>query len=157
MRRPEWNEYFINLAREAARRSNCIRRQVGALIVKDRAIISTGYNGTPMGVKNCCDGGCPRCQSAASPGESYDTCLCVPAEENAILLAARHGVATDQATIYTTLRPCISSIKSAIQAGVKEIVYSEDFRYEAPLEEAYRNLVLEAGLKVRQYALKEKK
>lgn len=155
MRRPEWDEYFINIAHEAARRSNCLRRQVGAIIVKDRAIISTGYNGTPMGVKNCCDGGCPRCQSDAGPGEGYDTCLCVHAEENAIVLAARHGTATANATLYTTLRPCFGCIKSAIQAGIKEIVYSEDFCYEAPLEEAYRNLVLEAGLKVRQYTVKK--
>jgi dCMP deaminase len=151
--RPSWDEYFMRIAHEAARRSNCIRRQVGAIIVKDRAIISTGYNGTPMGVRNCCDGGCLRCQSEAEPGEGYDTCICVHAEENAIVLAARHGTATDGSTLYSTLRPCFGCIKSAIQAGIKEVVYDGDFAYPSELESVYSSLVLEAGIRVRQYGL----
>lgn len=151
MQRPGWNEYFMNIAHEAARRSNCLRRQVGAIIAKNRVIISTGYNGTPIGVTNCCDGGCLRCQSQVQPGQGYDTCICVHAEENAIVLAARHGTATDGAVLYSTLRPCFGCVKLCIQAGVREIVYEEDFRYEPELEQAYTSLVIEAGLKMHQH------
>ena len=153
MERPSWDEYFMRIAKEAARRSSCLRRQVGSVIVKDKAIISTGYNGTPMGVRNCCDGGCPRCASDAEPGESYDTCICVHAEENAIVLAARHGASTERGTIYTTLRPCFGCAKLSIQAGIKEIVYKQDFTYPPELESVYSNLILEAGVRIRQYSL----
>ena len=151
MERPSWDEYFMNIARQAARRSNCIRRQVGAIVVKERAIISTGYNGTPMGVRNCCDGGCLRCRSKAEPGEGYDTCVCVHAEENAIVLAARHGTATEASALYSTLRPCFGCVKSAIQAGIREIVYGDEFTYPPDLETVYSSLVSEAGLRVRHY------
>ena len=153
MERPSWDEYFMSIALQAARRSNCIRRQVGAIIVKERAIISTGYNGTPMGVRNCYEGGCLRCQTETEPGQGYDTCLCVHAEENAIVLAARHGTATEGSTLYSTLRPCFGCVKSSIQAGIKEIVYGEEFTYPPDLEAAYSGLVLEAGIRVRRYAL----
>lgn len=151
MKRPTWDEYFMNIAHEAAKRANCIRRQVGALIVKDHIIVSTGYNGTPMGVRNCFDGGCLRCLSDAAPGEGYDTCICVHAEENAIVLAARHGASTNGAVLYSTLRPCFSCIKLCIQAGIKEVIYDQDFRYETVLEETYAALIREAGLNMRQH------
>ena len=151
MQRPSWDEYFMRIAHEASQRSNCIRRQVGAIIVKDRAIISTGYNGTPMGVRNCCDGGCQRCASNAEPGEGYDTCVCVHAEENAIVLAARHGTATNGGILYSTLRPCFGCVKSAIQAGIKEVVHGEEFAYPPDLEAAYSKLVLEAGIRIRRF------
>jgi len=151
MKRPSWDEYFMNIAHEAAKRANCIRRQVGAIIQKDRIIISTGYNGTPMGVKNCFDGGCLRCLSDAAPGEGYDTCICVHAEENAIVLAARHGASTNGAVLYSTLRPCFGCTKLCIQAGIKEVVYDQDFRYEPGLEEAYAALILEAGVTMRHH------
>ena len=151
MKRPSWDEYFMNIGHEAAKRANCIRRQVGAIIVKDRIIVSTGYNGTPMSVRNCFDGGCLRCLSDAAPGEGYDTCICVHAEENAIVLAARHGASTNGAMLYSTLRPCFGCIKLCIQAGIKEVIYDQDFRYEPELEETYAALILEAGLAMRQH------
>ena len=155
MKRPSWDEYFMNIAHEAAKRANCIRRQVGAIIVKDRIIVSTGYNGTPMGVTNCFDGGCLRCLSDAAPGEGYDTCICVHAEENAIVLAARHGASTSGAILYSTLRPCFGCIKLCIQAGIKEVIYDQDFRYEPELEETYAALILEAGLAMRKHRTSE--
>ena len=151
MKRPSWDEYFMNIAHEAAKRANCIRRQVGAIIVRDRIIVSTGYNGTPMGVRNCFDGGCLRCLSDAAPGEGYDTCICVHAEENAIVLAARHGASTNGAILYSTLRPCFGCTKLCIQAGIKEVIYDQDFRYEPELEETYAALILEAGLAMRKH------
>lgn len=147
--RPGWDEYYLAIAAAVARRSNCRRRRVGALIVVDKAIIATGYNGTPVGVRNCDEGGCPRCRSAAPPGQGYDTCLCVHAEQNAIVLAARHGNATDRGVLYTTLRPCFGCAKEAIQAGIREVVFAQGDAYERGLERHYRRLVAEAGLTLR--------
>lgn len=149
--RPSWDEYFMKIAEDASTRSNCLRRKVGALIVKQRNIISTGYNGTPIGVKNCFEGGCPRCQSDVEPGQGYDTCICVHAEANAILLAARHGNATDGGVLYTTLRPCFSCLKEAVQAGIREIVFEGGESYEGPLEDAYQMLVRDSGLTLRRF------
>jgi dCMP deaminase len=149
--RPSWDEYFMKMAEDASMRSNCIRRKVGALIVKQRNIISTGYNGTPIGVRNCFEGGCPRCQSDIEPGQGYDTCVCVHAEANAILLAARHGNATEGGVLYTTLRPCFSCLKEALQAGIGEIVYEGEGAYEGPLEDAYQMLVRDSGLTLRRF------
>lgn len=149
--RPGWDEYYLSIARTVATRSSCVRRRVGALIVVDKAIIATGYNGTPMGVKNCADGGCPRCASDAPPGAGYDTCVCVHAEQNAIVLAARHGNATNGGVLYATLRPCFGCTKESIQAGLRELVYDEPFEYGAGLEEAFRRLIAESGVTLRQH------
>ncbi|HJO04134.1 MAG TPA: dCMP deaminase family protein [Acidobacteriota bacterium] len=146
LKRPGWDDYYMGIAHAVAARSNCVRRSVGALIVVGKSIISTGYNGSPMGVRNCSDGGCPRCASDAAPGVGYDTCICVHAEQNAFLFAARHGNATEGGTLYTTLRPCFGCAKEAIQAGIREIVFAGTEEYEAELEEGYRQLIAESGL-----------
>lgn len=148
--RPDWDSYFMSIAHHVARRSNCCRRQVGAVIVKDRTIISTGYNGTPFGVKNCFEGGCARCNSDAAPGESYDTCICVHAEGNAIALAARHGASTEGSTIYSTLRPCFGCAKELVQAGIREAVFEQDMGYPENLEAVYTDLIKQSGLRLRQ-------
>jgi len=126
---------------------------VGAVIVVDNAIIATGYNGTPVGVRNCCDGGCPRCASEAPSGAAYDSCICVHAEQNAIVFAARHGNATQGGTLYTTLRPCFGCLKESIQAGIREIVFAEPFAYDGELEEVYQRLVEESGIRLRRVEL----
>ncbi len=146
--RPSWDRYFMNIAYNVSERSNCIRRQVGAVIVRDRNIISTGYNGTPMGVKNCYEGGCPRCASEAPSGTGLDTCLCVHAEQNAIAFAARHGARTEGGALFTTLRPCFGCLKESIQAGIVRIVYLEPYDYGAELEEVYQQLLKESGLEM---------
>lgn len=151
MARPGWDEYYLGIARAVAARSNCCRRQVGALIVVDNAIIATGYNGTPVGVRNCIDGGCPRCASSVPSGAGYDSCICVHAEQNAIVFAARHGNATQGGVLYTTLRPCFGCLKEAIQAGIRRIVFAEPFGYDPELEEVYRRLVEESGIVLRQH------
>src|SRR5262245_64316929 len=140
----------MSIARTVASRSSCIRRRVGALIVVEKAIIATGYNGTPMGVRNCDEGVCPRCASDAPPGAGYDTCVCVHAEQNAIVLAARHGNATNGGILYATLRPCFGCAKEAIQAGIHEIVFGEPYAYERELERHYRRLIRESGLRFRR-------
>ena len=149
MARPGWDDYYLGIAQSVSVRSNCVRRQVGAVIVVDNAIIATGYNGTPVGVRNCIDGGCPRCASDAPTGAGYDSCICVHAEQNAIVFAARHGNATQGGTLYTTLRPCFGCAKESIQAGVRQVVYAMPFEYQPDLEDVYRRLVLESGLVVR--------
>jgi dCMP deaminase len=146
---PGWDAYYMGIAQAVKARSSCLRRQVGALIVLDRSIISTGYNGSPAGVRNCADGGCLRCASDAAPGESYDTCICVHAEQNAFLLAARHGNATDGGVLYTTLRPCFGCAKEAIQAGIREIIFEQHDAYPENLEAAYRSLIAQSDLRFR--------
>jgi dCMP deaminase len=152
MARPDWDEYYMAMARAAAARSSCLRRKVGALVVVRNAIIGAGYNGAPFGVRNCDEGGCPRCASDAAPGAGYDSCICVHAEQNAIVLAARHGTATDGGVLYTTLRPCFGCAKEAIQAGIRSIVYEEPYEYGEALEEVYRRLIAESQMGLRRHA-----
>lgn len=144
--RPSWDEYFMMMAEIAATRGNCLRRRVGAVIVRHRQMLSTGYNGTPKGIKNCCDGGCPRCAGHAASGSSLDECLCVHAEENAIVQAAADGVAIRGGTLYCTLSPCSYCAKSIINAGIAEVVYAGSYAL-SPISTA---LFHEAGVKLRQ-------
>lgn len=134
--RPSWDEYFMSLARLASTRSTCVRRQVGAVIVKDRMVLSTGYNDTPRGVPNCGDGGCPRCQSDAPSASGLDTCLCLHAEQNAIIQAAYHGIGIAGATIYCTHQACLTCAKMIVNAGLVRVVY------EAPYPDAVAEQLL---------------
>jgi dCMP deaminase len=144
-RRPHWDEYFMNIAHAAATRANCIKRKVGAILVVDRRIISTGYNGTPRGTRNCNEGGCPRCAGAATAGSRLDECLCSHAEENALTQAAYHGVAVRGATIYTTLCPCLMCAKMIINAGVAEVVHGAAYAMDSTTSDLLR----QAGVKIR--------
>ena len=127
MSRPSWDEYFMSLAHLAATRSTCTRRHVGSVIVKDRMVLSTGYNDTPRGLPNCGEGGCARCASAAVSGTSLDTCLCLHAEQNAIVQAAYHGVSIAGGTIYCTHQPCLTCAKMIVNVGLVRIVYDEPY------------------------------
>ncbi|MBN1863611.1 MAG: dCMP deaminase family protein [Victivallales bacterium] len=143
--RPGWDEYFLNIAEVVASRSNCLRRHVAAVIVKDRRIISTGYNGTPRGIKNCCDGGCPRCASDVPSGQNLGECVCSHGEENAIVQAAYHGISVRGGTLYTTFSPCLLCAKMIINAGISEVVY----RARYSIDETSMRLLKEAGVVVR--------
>lgn len=143
--RPDWDHYFMDIAHVAAARSNCSRRRVAAVLVKDHRIISTGYNGTPRGVRNCDEGGCPRCNSDIASGVGLSECLCSHAEENAIVQAAYHGIAVKGATLYTTFSPCLQCAKMIINAGIAEVVYHS--RYS--IDHVSLALLHEAGVKVR--------
>lgn len=144
--RPDWDVYFMDIARVVSSRSNCVKRKVAAVITKDRRIISTGYNGTPRGTRNCNEGGCPRCNSFAPGGTRLDECLCSHGEENAITQAAYHGVSVRGGTIYTTCSPCLQCTKMIINAGLLEVVYNAGY----PLGETSLALLAEAGLTVRR-------
>lgn len=147
--RPDWDNYFMGIAKVVALRSNCIKRKVAAVIVKDKRIISTGYNGTPRGVKNCSEGGCPRCNSIDASGKGLEECLCSHAEENAIVQAAYHGVVIKDSVIYTTFSPCLMCTKMIINAGIQEVVYNVAY----PMSEISLRLFKEAGVSVRQLVL----
>ena len=127
--RPSWDEYFMEIAKVVATRSNWSRRHVAAVIVKDRHILSTGYNGTPHGVVNCFAGGCPRCAGKVKSGTHLEECLCVHAEQNAICQAAFFGHAVKDATIYVTISPCLTCAKLIVNAGIKEVVYGGDYAF----------------------------
>jgi dCMP deaminase len=147
--RPSKREYFFLLALAARTRADCLGRRVGAIVVRDDRVISTGYNGTPIGMPNCSEGGCHRCanrESDAYPaGRGYDLCICVHAEQNSILAAARFGQSTLGATLYTTMRPCFGCLKESLQAGISSIHYLEDWQLapgedDAPLATQYAAL-----------------
>lgn len=144
--RPDWDEYFMMMAEVAATRGNCIKRRVGAVIVIDRQILSTGYNGTPKGITNCNDGGCPRCAGAVNSGSGLGECLCVHAEENAIVQAASHGVAIRGGTLYCILCPCSYCAKSIINASIREVVFRDDYA----MDDITHKLFREAGVVCRQ-------
>jgi dCMP deaminase len=145
--RPEWDEYFLNIAKVVASRSNCIKRKVAAIIVKDKRVISTGYNGTPRGARNCDEGGCPRCNSMAESGTALEECLCSHGEENAIIQAAYHGTSVKGATLYTTFAPCLLCTKMIINSGIVEVVYNEEYA----LNERALSLLRECGIVLRRY------
>lgn len=145
-KRPGWDEYFMSIAQVVASRSNCIKRKVAAIIVKDRRIISTGYNGTPRGTRNCNEGGCPRCNALAQSGTSLEECYCSHGEENAITQAAYHGTSLKGASLYTTFSPCLLCTKMIINAGITEVVYNHEY----PLAGTSLSLLTEAGVTVRK-------
>lgn len=134
------------LAHLTAKRSSCSRRQVGAVLVRDRIPLMQAYNGTPMGAINCDDGGCPRCASDEPSYSGYGWCLCVHAEVNAVALAAHEGIAVRGATLYCTLRPCLDCLKAVVQAGIRTIYYAETFDYPEHIESAYWGLAQQVGV-----------
>lgn len=146
MSRPSWDQYFIDITHLVATRSTCLRRQVGALLVKDRNILATGYNGTPSGVTHCEDVGCLRERLQVPSGERHELCRGLHAEQNAIIQAARHGVNIDGATLYCTTMPCIICTKMLINAGIRRIVYEEGYA-----DELAREMVAEAQIAVDQF------
>ncbi len=149
LKRPAWDEYFMNIAKEIATRSNCIKRKVGAVIVRDKRIVSTGYNGTPRGVKNCNEGGCARCGTFAQGGTKLDECLCSHAEENAIVQAAYHGISTKGGALYCTYSSCLTCSKMIINAGIERVVYNADY----PLSDRALKMLAEAGVEAKKMSI----
>ncbi|KAG0366551.1 Deoxycytidine monophosphate (dCMP) deaminase [Mortierella sp. AD032] len=145
--RPSWDSYFMYLANLAARRSNCMKRRVGCVLVRERRVIATGYNGTPKNLTNCNEGGCSRCNQATPCGKGLDRCLCMHAEENALLEAGRERVGKES-TIYCNTCPCLGCAIKIVQVGVSEVVYSESYGMDDLTAEVFRN----AGVILRQHA-----
>ena len=125
--RPFWDDYFQQIADLVKTRSTCLRRQVGAVIVKEKRIIATGYNGAPTGVQHCDEVGCLREQLGIPSGQRHELCRAIHAEQNAIIQSARSGVSVDGGTIYVTCQPCSQCAKMLINAGIVRIVYRGDY------------------------------
>ena len=145
-KRISWDEYFMKIASLASERSTCLRRNVGAVIVKDRKILSTGYNGAPKGVTDCLElGYCIREKNGVPSGERHELCRAAHAEGNAIAQAAQFGVPIDKAIVYCTNFPCSMCAKLLINAGIKEIVFKEGYP-----DDLSKELIEESNVKVRQ-------
>ncbi len=134
MKRPDWNEYFMSIAILISQRSTCIRRKVGAVIVKDKRILSTGYNGVPTGIKHCSETGCLREKLQIPSGKMHELCRGLHAEQNAIIQAALHGVAIKGADLYCTNQPCIICTKMIINSGIKNVYFKDPYQDELSLE-----------------------
>jgi dCMP deaminase len=139
--RPSWDEYFVEIARQVATRSTCLRRQVGAVIVRDKRILCTGYNGPPRGLRHCDETGCLRAQLGIPSGQRLDICRALHAEQNAIIQAALHGVSIEGAFIYVTHQPCFTCAKMIINAGIQRIVCASAYP-----DELAREMLKEAGV-----------
>ncbi|MEE9567438.1 MAG: cytidine/deoxycytidylate deaminase family protein [Desulfobacteria bacterium] len=127
MSRPSWKEYFMDIALLVARRSTCRRRRVGAITVRDKRILATGYNGAPTGLPHCLDIGCLREELEIPSGERHELCRGLHAEQNVIIQAAYHGVSVEGATLYCTNLPCSICSKMLINAGIRDIIYKEGY------------------------------
>ena len=125
MSRPSWPEYFMTIAEMVAKRSTCLRRHVGAILVKDKRILATGYNGAPAGLKHCEEVGCIRQNASIPSGERHELCRGLHAEQNAIIQAAYHGISIAGSTLYCTNKPCVIFSKMLINAGIRKIIYEK--------------------------------
>jgi dCMP deaminase len=142
--RPDFDTYFMGIAYAVRKRADCLGTRVGAVIVVDRRVVSTGYNGTPSGLTNCSEGGCQRCREREryGSGQGYDVCVCVHAEQNALMTAARLGIPVGGGSLYTTTRPCFTCLKQLLQSGIQRVVYADDWPPDPEVESQYR--ILEA-------------
>ena len=144
-KRPEWDEYFMEIAVLVSRRSTCRRRSVGAVLVKDKRILATGYNGAPSGCAHCSDGDCLREKLKIPSGERHELCRGLHGEQNAIVQAAFHGVSIKGGSIYVTCHPCSVCAKMLINAGITEVVIKDGYP-----DSMAQDFFKEAGVKVRQ-------
>ena len=143
-RRPSWDEYFQEICQVVAKRSTCLRRQVGAILVRDKRILTTGYNGAPRGLRHCAElGGCYREQMGVPSGQRHELCRALHAEQNAIIQAAVHGIQVTGSVLYVTTFPCSLCAKMLINAGVIRVIYRGDYPDELALE-----MFEEAGVEV---------
>ncbi len=146
MSRPSWSEYFMSITRAVAKRSTCLRREVGAILVRDKRILSTGYNGAPARLRHCDEVGCLRQENAVPSGERHELCRGLHAEQNAIIQAAYHGISILGATLYCTNKPCVICSKMIINAAIRKIIYEEGYN-DALAEQ----MLTEAGIEEERF------
>ena len=144
--RPSWDEYFATLAKQVSTRTTCMRRAVGAVVVKDNRILATGYNGVPSGMHHCGEVGCLRDKLGVPSGQRQEICRGLHAEQNAIIQAAKYGIDISGAKIYITTQPCITCAKMLINAGITEIIYANPYPDELSL-----GMLDEAGIAYRVF------
>lgn len=148
--RPDWESYFMEMARLASRRSSCHRRAVGAVVVRDNHVLATGYNGNPAGFKHCSETGCIREMLNVPSGAHHELCTGLHAEQNAIIQAAKFGVSIDGSTLYTTTFPCVTCAKMILNVGVVDVVYEEGYP-----DELGRWMLARSGIPVRRFGRAE--
>lgn len=144
-KRPSWDQYFMDIVELVSMRSTCMRRKVGAVLIKDKRILTTGYNGVPMGVHHCSESGCLRDEMGIPSGERHELCRGLHAEQNAIIQAALHGVSIKGATLYCTNHPCIICSKMIINSGISTVIYRDEYQ-----DELAREMLAEAGIEVKK-------
>ena len=149
-KRPDWEIYFLKIAQLASTRSTCIRRHVGAVLVKEKKILATGYNGAPSGISHCVDVGCLRDEEQIPSGQRHELCRGLHAEQNAILQAAYHGVSIQGSVLFCTNFPCVICSKMLINAGIRQIFYLEG--YPDPLSE---KMLREAGMELHRIQMED--
>jgi dCMP deaminase len=140
------DQRYMEMANDAARKSNCVRRGVGAVIVRNGEILATGWNGVSEVHRDCSEAGCPRCINGGTTGTGYEQCICIHAEQRAIAEAAARGVSTKNSVMYVNLRPCLQCLAITRAAGVRGIVFDEDWTYPEEFEQTYRALAGEFEL-----------
>ncbi len=145
--RPSWDEYFLSIADLVSKRSTCLRRSVGAVLVKDKRILATGYNGAPSGIVHCSVTGCIREKLKIPSGERHELCRGLHAEQNAFLQAALHGTSLKESALYSTTQPCIICAKMIINAGIREIIIKGDYP-----DKMSKDLLREAKITIRRVA-----
>jgi dCMP deaminase len=140
--RPTPDAYFMGIAIAVRERANCLGKRVGAVLVREGRVLSTGYNGTPEDTENCVEGGCLRCSRPGEypSGTAYDLCICVHAEQNALMSSARFGIAAENSTLYTTTRPCFGCSKELLQAKIVKVYYVHDWLPDAKVQAEYQRL-----------------
>lgn len=139
--RPDWDHYFMEMAQVVAKRSTCLRRQVGAVLVKDRRILTSGYNGAPSGMAHCSETGCLRQQLNIPSGQQHEMCRGLHAEQNAIIQAALHGISIKDSVLYVTHQPCVICAKMMINAGIKTVIMNDAYP-----DELSEKMLREAGI-----------
>ena len=144
-KRPSWDEYFLDVARLVAKRATCLRRSVGAVLVKDKRILATGYNGAPSGLKHCADVGCMRQKLKIPSGERHELCRALHAEQNALIQASLYGISVKGSILYATCQPCVICAKMLINAGIKEIVIAGAYP-----DKLAADFLKEAGIKIKK-------
>ncbi len=142
-KRPSWDEYFMEMAEVAQKRSTCLRRAVGAVIVRDKRIMATGYNGVPMGIAHCGERGCLRAELNVPSGQRHELCRGLHAEQNAIIQAAHLGQSISGGTLYCTNQPCVICAKMIINAGIQRVVIKEGYP-----DELAQEMLKEAGIRL---------
>ncbi|MEW6172594.1 MAG: cytidine/deoxycytidylate deaminase family protein [Bacillota bacterium] len=144
--RPDWDVYFMAVASVVSTRSTCLRRKVGAVIVKENRILTTGYNGAPSGLEHCLDTGCLREEQGVKSGERHELCRGLHAEQNALVQASLYGVGIGGATLYCTHQPCVLCAKMLVQAGIKRVVFGGDYP-----DKLAESILAEAGVKLERF------
>jgi dCMP deaminase len=146
-RRPSWDEYFLEMAQLVAKRATCLRRKVGAVLVKNKRILATGYNGAPSGLKHCLDIGCLREKLKIPSGQRHELCRALHAEQNALIQASLYGISVKDSSLYATNQPCVICAKMLVNAGICEIVIADGYPDKMAME-----FLKAAKIKVRKAA-----